>query len=754
MSSSIQRISRSQRIQQLSPGVQSSIRCHAIVSSFASIVEQLILNALDAEATSIGVVIDFSKKAVQVDDNGVGLSSEEISMLGESNASTKALYHSKGTYGSRGETLASIVGSTESVEIVSTTGEFQEEEDAPGFTNPCFHTNKKSRRKQSNSVVEKVFRHGKLCKAGSSARQRLRGTSVTVRGIYCSLPVRSRSLRTDEELKVILHKTESISMLHPEVSFSFKNYKTGKQPLVLEPTTNTFTRFHQIYGKINITPLQPFLEECERPKFCLRGFWAVASRTNVRHFYVNGVPCESRQFGEVLDSCATKLNSWLRTKKSPRKKYSLMCVLEVLCGTTDYFIEHGGTTQEVYFADSQFLMQTLTDKLTAAIRNYTENVVGEDDTGSSVSSSTAEGSNEYETQKDCSDIFASQFSSSTSEFEETSSPLVNNFAIGASSLSYSGEGRELDPFFASPLETKRQVACQPRAPKVQKRLVYNDFIQAKEFPPVYDRTQSKFFQRSSSTVLAAPSIHKISTRAAPPTQLPQHFRFSLQKENFQSLRVLGQLDLKFIVCKAMLSMPHEVGQTFRALSAFIAIDQHAADERIRVEEMEKMLKEQLRFGSGNAKEYLLRCIKLDECHPLLLSASDYTIVKTYAEMFKFWGWHWHVEYDDASFRKIALTHTPSLVGELTGEQDFYDYLEKLKHLLPPKDADLNGLSNRHSPSFVKRILNSKACRGAIMFGDILSTDAMRRLVSNLEQCQLPFQCAHGRPSISPLLVLP
>lgn len=50
-------------------------------------------------------------------------------------------------------------------------------------------------------------------------------------------------------------------------------------------------------------------------------------------------------------------------------------------------------------------------------------------------------------------------------------------------------------------------------------------------------------------------------------------------------------------------------------------------------------------------------------------------------------------------------------------------------------------------------LNSKACRSAIKFGDALTPAACISLVHQLGQTTLPFQCAHGRPSVVPLLEL-
>ncbi|XP_050734714.1 DNA mismatch repair protein Mlh3-like [Eriocheir sinensis] len=57
------------------------------------------------------------------------------------------------------------------------------------------------------------------------------------------------------------------------------------------------------------------------------------------------------------------------------------------------------------------------------------------------------------------------------------------------------------------------------------------------------------------------------------------------------------------------------------------------------------------------------------------------------------------------------------------------------------------------PRPITHVFNSNACRGAIKFGDELSREQCQDLISSLYSCQLPFQCAHGRPSIVPLVNL-
>ena len=57
------------------------------------------------------------------------------------------------------------------------------------------------------------------------------------------------------------------------------------------------------------------------------------------------------------------------------------------------------------------------------------------------------------------------------------------------------------------------------------------------------------------------------------------------------------------------------------------------------------------------------------------------------------------------------------------------------------------------PPAVIRTLSAKACRSAIMFGDPLLPTECAQLVSSLKATQLCFSCAHGRPTMAPLVDL-
>jgi len=91
-----------------------------------------------------------------------------------------------------------------------------------------------------------------------------------------------------------------------------------------------------------------------------------------------------------------------------------------------------------------------------------------------------------------------------------------------------------------------------------------------------------------------------------------------------------------------------------------------------------------------------------------------------------------------------LRAVPVLLGVELGDKALLEYLRVIAATGSPAQP----------PPQVHRILASKACRRAIMFGDMLDATQCQALLTKLAGCAMPFQCAHGRPSIAPMLQLP
>lgn len=95
---------------------------------------------------------------------------------------------------------------------------------------------------------------------------------------------------------------------------------------------------------------------------------------------------------------------------------------------------------------------------------------------------------------------------------------------------------------------------------------------------------------------------------------------------------------------------------------------------------------------------------------------------------------------------VRLVQVPRVQGELLTPEDFKEFIQTVA----------NSPASSHSllkPPAVSRILANKACKSSIKFGDTLSKDRCEDIINRLGQCSLPFQCAHGRPSLVPLFDL-
>uniref|UniRef100_A0A5B7BWE8 Putative DNA mismatch repair protein MLH3 isoform X1 n=2 Tax=Davidia involucrata TaxID=16924 RepID=A0A5B7BWE8_DAVIN len=206
---------------------------------------------------------------------------------------------------------------------------------------------------------------------------------------------------------------------------------------------------------------------------------------------------------------------------------------------------------------------------------------------------------------------------------------------------------------------------------------------------------------------------------------------SISKNCLEDAKVLQQVDKKFI--------PVVAGEVLAL------IDQHAADERIRLEELrQKVL-------SGEMKTIT----HLDAEQELVLPEIGYQLLHNYAEQIQNWGWICNIHAQGLrSFKKnlnllhrrpstVTLLAVPCILGVNLTDIDLLEFLQQL--------ADTDGSST--IPPSVLRVLNFKACRGAIMFGDPLLPSECSLIVEELKHTSLCFQCAHGRPTTAPLVNL-
>ncbi len=188
-------------IQTLAPDVAAKIAAGEVVERPASVVKELVENALDAGARRIRVEIENGGLAlIRVTDDGAGIPAAELPLAVARHATSKIakltdLEHTR-SLGFRGEALYSI-GSVAELYI-------------------------RSRQHGSDHGAEIGMRNGEISQAAIAAM--VEGTSVTVRNLFASVPARlkfqkSRGAETGRAVQVIEH----YALAFPEVHFSVES---------------------------------------------------------------------------------------------------------------------------------------------------------------------------------------------------------------------------------------------------------------------------------------------------------------------------------------------------------------------------------------------------------------------------------------------------------------------------------------------------------------------------------------------------
>ncbi|HAI77305.1 MAG TPA: DNA mismatch repair endonuclease MutL [Microscillaceae bacterium] len=188
-------------IRLLPESLANQIAAGEVVQRPASVVKELMENALDAQSKSIQVVIqEAGKKLIQVVDDGIGMSETDARMCFERHATSKisqsADLFAIRTLGFRGEALASIAAVAQ-VEL-------------------------KTKRKEDDWGTQLLI-EGSQFKAQNPVAC-LPGTSLAVSNLFFNVPARRKFLKSNPvEMRHILDEFVRIALSHPEISFALYN---------------------------------------------------------------------------------------------------------------------------------------------------------------------------------------------------------------------------------------------------------------------------------------------------------------------------------------------------------------------------------------------------------------------------------------------------------------------------------------------------------------------------------------------------
>lgn len=212
----------------------------------------------------------------------------------------------------------------------------------------------------------------------------------------------------------------------------------------------------------------------------------------------------------------------------------------------------------------------------------------------------------------------------------------------------------------------------------------------------------------------------------------QHMKFLLDatkfdKSVFDGLSVLGQIDDKFIGCVSSSEM-------------LILVDQHAAHERVRLECMLDAV-----YKDGDPCKGVKTKI-VSTPIPIKVIKSDAEFIMNISSKLEHAGF----EIDASKFQHNILA-IPAFCFTDSGIMNIpVDDIVTAFHQMVDQIRDSKG-SNLALPVKLVNYLHSRACHGAIRFGDELTLEQCQMIIDQLSHCDLPFQCAHGRPSFAPII---
>lgn len=231
-------ISTGDVIKLLPDHVANQIAAGEVVQRPASVVKELMENAVDAGAKSVSLIVkDAGRTLIQVVDNGTGMSITDLRMAFERHATSKIRttedIFSIHTKGFRGEALASIAAVAQ-VDAVS--------------------------KREPDEVATRLIIEGGEVRDQLPAASKT-GTSISVKNLFYNVPARRNFLKSNQiELKHIQDEFLRVALAHEQIEFNFYH---NDSELYLLKKGNLKQRIVQVFGRKIEPQLVPVSEETE-----------------------------------------------------------------------------------------------------------------------------------------------------------------------------------------------------------------------------------------------------------------------------------------------------------------------------------------------------------------------------------------------------------------------------------------------------------------------------------------------------------
>ncbi|KAL4436600.1 hypothetical protein ABPG75_003739 [Micractinium tetrahymenae] len=785
---------RPRAVAALPTAAAAALRAQAVISGPAEAVAELVANSLDAGAREVHVELDLAPGglALAVRDDGTGLQAADLPLLGRRHATSKTLGSSAATavggaqvLGYRGEALAAICEAAAEVEVTSrAAGSFE--------THAC------------------LLRGSTMAQHGLALEQHGRqGTTVVVRDLFAAQPVRRKALATaglQREADRCKEAAVRLALLRPDVTFTV--FDRGRKAFLLR-----MLRGRGEAASIAEFLGQP-AEEIARvapvsgASYAISGYAALPPHghpsSSRQCLYLNGRWVKAPPIAKLVDSLFQplyKANMKLqqgqgedlqRVHKAANRHAAF--VLHISCPPSEYELSHEADGAVVHLRSWEPLLGCVRHALLAAWRLALSNSLLRElerleggEAGGTAEAGAAAGKQQQQQATEAAagagnggrrGVSGGSGRQRTGAKHSLASRLVRYNAVTAwpqaaaadaavPGQAASGERQQGHPWqqrldseeevnrlinsWSSASQRRQEQGQQQQQEQQQQRWQDDEEepLQGHWEQQAERRTaagwQQEISEQQRQQQQQQPTDHLQQSKRGPSAAAPAVATAGAVNASNSAILTLEALAAASFarLAPGMLSREqlatgralHQVDQKFVPLLAgplLALVDQHAADERVRLER----LRDELLGPDGQPQRIASQALRTPL--PLGLTDAEQQLLEAYRDRVEAWGWRWL-----PGLAGPLLSHAPLLWGTTLTATDLKLYLHHLH--------DTCGAGGM--PAGVLRVLNSKACRSAVMFGDELDQGQCQALLDSLAATQLCFSCAHGRPTTAPVVNL-
>ncbi len=627
--------------------VAAKIAAGEVIERPASVVKELVENAIDAGATIIRVDLhEGGLRLIRVSDNGRGIPADELSLALARHATSKiqALDDLERiqTLGFRGEALASIAA----VATLTLTSRPEKAEIAATLTS-------------SNGAP------GQVSKAGAPA-----GTTVLVRDLFASVPARLKFLKSRAtETSHCLHLLQQYALAYPEIRFHVAS--EGRQVFSTAGDGRLSSVLVAVYGPeiadqmiaVQSQEREPPDEASPPPRVSgsISRPGCYKSSRQYLSFFVNRRWVQSRMLSFAVEEA---YHSLLLAGRHP------IAVLDIRLDPALLDINVHPAKTEVKFLRERQVYTTVQRAVRAALLEMAE----------------------------APPLAARAFSAPA--WQERAAPSIDAGADSEPAAAASESGPAGD--------ASGQASTGTGTPHAQPTFAQGPLWGAlpRGWTGAANSTSRTPWERGEPARGSAAGFHLPKPGA--------HEQFQTTGR-LPALRLLGQLAQSYIVTEGP--------------DGLYLIDQHAAHERVLLEELVAEMKARAATAQRLLSPLLL------ECAPREREAIEDRLEALQAIGFE-------LELFGPATLLVRSVPGP-LARQATASAD------NLRGLL----LDLAGYretGSGHSETWEEHALANVACKAAIKAGDSLAPEEMRALIEQLEQVDARYSCCHGRPTIAHL----